>query len=76
MNTTDTLLALAKRRFGASAAALQPEQDFFAVLGIDSLQALDLLTDVEEAFNVEIPDYELQEITTLSALADVIGRRL
>ena len=59
MSTTDTLLTLAKKRFGASAAALQPEQDFFAVLGIDSLQALDLLTDVEEAFNVEIPTFSL-----------------
>ena len=37
---------------------------------------MELLTDVEEAFGVEIPDYELQGVTTFGALATVIKRRL
>jgi acyl carrier protein len=69
------LQELAARRFGAKAAALGAEHDLFDVLGIDSLQALDLLTDLEEAFGVEVPDYELEGVTTLAALAALIRRR-
>ncbi|MBW2460458.1 MAG: acyl carrier protein, partial [Deltaproteobacteria bacterium] len=30
----------------------------------------------EEAFDVEIPDYELNGVNTFGGLAEVIGRRL
>lgn len=74
--TVERLTRLATARFGPKAAEIGPETDLFEGLGIDSLQALDLLTDLEEAFGVEIPDYELQDARTLSALAAVIARRL
>lgn len=70
----DRLKQLAVARFGDRARALGPDDDLFQVLGIDSLQALDLLTDLEDAFAVEIPDYEIQGVTTLGGLAVVIGR--
>ena len=69
------LKQLAVTRFGPGAAALAPDDDLFDTLGIDSLQALDLLTDLEDAFGVEIPDYELQGVTTLAGLAEVLRRR-
>lgn len=69
------LTELATARFGPRAASLSATDDLFEVLGIDSMQALDLLTDLEEAFGVEVPDYELQGVNTLSGLAEVIGRR-
>jgi len=70
-----TLGRLATLRFGSRAAALGPHDDLFESLGIDSLQALDLLTDLEEEFGIEIPDYEVQGVQTLAGLAEVIGRR-
>lgn len=71
----DTLKKLAVQRFGAKAEALAPDDDLFEVLGIDSLQALDLLTDLEDAFDVEIPDYEVQGVNTLGGLAELIEAR-
>ena len=70
----ERLKELAVKRFGAPAEALGPDDDLFETLGIDSLQALDLLTDLEDAFDVEIPDYEIQGVTTLGGLAAVIER--
>ena len=61
-----TLSRLALRRFGTKAAGLTPTDDLFEVLGIDSLQALDLLTDLEEEFSIEIPDYEVQDVRTFA----------
>jgi acyl carrier protein len=70
------LQQLAVSRFGEKAGTLGPDADLFEHLGIDSLQALDLLTDLEEAFDVEIPDYELQGVNTLGGLAALIQARL
>lgn len=69
------LRTLAVQRFGADAKALQADTDVFEALGIDSLGALDLLTDLEEHFGVEIPDYELQGVTTLAGFAALIEER-
>jgi len=70
------LQQLAVQRFGSSAEKLGPVDDLFEVLGIDSLQALDLLSDLEDAFDIEIPDYEVQGVHTLEGLAQLIERRL
>jgi acyl carrier protein len=75
MNTVETLLTLARRRFGPKADRLGPEDDLFEVLGIDSLAALDLLTDLEEAFDVEVPDYALRGVNTVAGLARLIEQR-
>lgn len=71
----DRLRSLAAARFGTGANELGPDDDMFEGLGIDSLQALDLLSDLEDAFGIEVPDYELQGVTTLAGLAEVIRRR-
>lgn len=70
------LLTLAVQRFGDRAASLPPDADIYEALGIDSLQALDLLTDLEDHFDIEVPDYELTDVRTMGGIADVIGRRL
>ena len=75
-DTENRLIALAAKRFGKNAEALEPDDDFFQSLAIDSYQAMDLLTQLEETFDVEIPDYELHGVTTFSGLASVIERRL
>ncbi|MEM9188784.1 MAG: acyl carrier protein [Myxococcota bacterium] len=74
--TQEKLIELAAKRFGKDASKLQPEDDFFDALGIDSYKAMDLLTEVEESFDIEIPDYELQGVNTFAGLSEVIERRL
>lgn len=73
---TTKLLALAAKRFKREVSELSGSDDFFEKLGIDSFQAMELLTDVEDAFDVEIPDYELTGVTTFAGLVTVIERRL
>ena len=76
MSHVPRLQELAIARFGEPARGLDPDADIFEALGIDSMGALDLLTDLEEAFGVEIPDYEVQGVHTLRGLAEVIEGRL
>ncbi len=53
--TLERLITLAARTFGKDAATLSSSDDFFEALGIDSMQAMDLLTELEDTFEVEIP---------------------
>ena len=76
MTLTDQLITLASNRFSVDATTLRPEDDFFEKLGIDSIQALDLLSEIEMKFDVEIPDYELQGVVTFGALAALLEGRI
>lgn len=89
MNRTDTnrpdtarealtarLLDLAAAKFSRPRASLSAEQDLFDALEIDSVDAMTLLTALENEFRIEIPDYEIQDVRTFAALADVIAKRL
>ena len=53
--TLDEILTLAAGHFKVPREKLSPDDDFFKTLGIDSLQALDLLTKLENHFRVEYP---------------------
>ena len=55
---------------------LSPTDDFFKTLKIDSLQALELLTRLENHFRVELPDYEVQGVSDFHTLAERIQSRL
>lgn len=73
---TDRLLALARARFGRAPDALRPDDDLFQALGIDSVQALDLLSALELELGVELPDYELAEVRSFADLARKVRERL
>lgn len=75
-NTTEEILELAAVHFKVPRNTLQPGDDFFKKLGINSLQALDLLTRLEQHFQIELPDYELQGVSDFRTLAERIQSRL
>jgi acyl carrier protein len=80
MQTTDQtleeILSLAAAQFKVPRETLNPDDDFFKTLRIDSLQTLDLLTKLEHHFGVELPDYELQGVSDFRTLAGKIQARL
>jgi acyl carrier protein len=74
--TLNEILQLAATHFKVPREKLTPDDDFFKTLGINSLQALDLLTRLEQHFNVELPDYEFQGVSDFRTLAGRIHARL
>lgn len=76
MSTVDKLMDLAASRFSVERETLRAENDVFASLGVDSMQVMSLLTELEQEFDVEIPDYELRDVRTFAQLADCIERRI
>jgi len=74
--TIDDILTLASKHFNVPREQLNPTDDFFKTLKIDSLQALDLLTRLENHFGVELPDYEVQGVSDFRTLAERIQSRI
>jgi acyl carrier protein len=74
--TTEEILGLAALHFKVPREQLTPGDDFYRQLKIDSLQALDLLTRLENHFGIELPDYEVQGVTDFRTLASRIQARL
>lgn len=75
-NTAEKLISRAIRYFKLEEVNLCPDDDIFESLGIDSVQVLELLSELEEVFDVEIPDYELREVKTFAQLAEQIDKRV
>jgi len=74
--TTEEILDLAAAHFKVARTTLKAGDDFYKKLEIDSLQALELLTRLENHFGVELPDYEVQGVSDFSTLATRIQARL
>jgi acyl carrier protein len=74
--TTQEVLDLAAKHFTVPAGSLSADDDFFKKLGINSLQALELLSRLENHFGIELPDYEVQGVSDFRTLAARIQSRL
>jgi acyl carrier protein len=74
--TTQEVLDLAAKHFTVPAGSLSADDDFFKKLGINSLQALELLSRLENHFGIELPDYEVQGVSDFRTLATRIQSRL
>jgi acyl carrier protein len=74
--TTQEILELATRHFKAAPGTLKAEDDFYKKLGIDSLQALEMLSRLESHFHIELPDYEVQGVNDFKTLAERVQARL
>jgi len=74
--TTREILDLAAKQFKVTDGSLKAEDDFYKKLRIDSLQALELLSRLENHFNIELPDYEVQGVSDFKTLAERIQARL
>jgi acyl carrier protein len=74
--TTQEILRLAEQQFKVASGSLKAEDDFYKKLGIDSLQALEMLSRLENHFHIELPDYEVQGVSDFRTLAERVQSRL
>lgn len=61
------------KEFELDPAAMKPEANFFTDLGLDSLDAVDMVIVLEQAFKVKLrTNYEVGKIMTLNDLYNYI----
>lgn len=53
-----------------------PESRFGEDLGIDSLDRVELVMEIEEAFKVKFEDVEMEKITTVKDAVELVEKKL
>jgi acyl carrier protein len=63
-------------QLGVQADEVKPEASFVDDLGADSLDTVELVMAFEEAFGIEIPDEDAEQIETVGQAIEYVTRRL
>lgn len=64
--------AILSEQFDVEEDSITPETNFIDDLGADSLDVVDLLMSIEDEFEIEIPDEEVENIKTVGELVSYI----
>ncbi|WP_420347731.1 acyl carrier protein [Pelagibius sp.] len=62
--------------FNPQSVELRPETDLAADLGMDSVAAMNMVMEVEDRFEIDIPISQLPDVKTLQDLVDVVVAEL
>ena len=81
MATDEADTALRVRRviaqqLGLAVEELAPDADIFADLGADSLDVVELVMALEESFDLEMPDSDVERLRTLGVVERYLVGRL
>ena len=68
----EKLKALLADQFGVDVDSITAETDIMEDLGADSLDVVDMLMSLEEEFDVEIPDEEIEKLRKVGDVAAYI----
>ena len=60
-------------QFDVEEDSLKNDTDLQDDLGADSLDVVDLLMSIEDEFEIEIPDEEIENIRTVGDLVDLVS---
>lgn len=68
----EKIKALLAEELGVNAEKITAETSFKEDLGADSLDLFELVTNLEEEYNIEIPAEQLEEMTTVGKVIDYL----
>jgi len=72
MNITQKVIDIVTREEGLPPGVVRPDSTF-AELGVDSLDALNILYAIEQEFEVEIPDSLAKNVTNVAQIVEVLA---
>ena len=72
--TTSKVIDLVASQLGLEKAQVKLDANFATDLGADSLDVVELVMAIEEAFNIEIPDTQASKISTVKDVVDYISK--
>lgn len=68
--------AILSEQFDVEEDSITPETTITEDLGADSLDVVDLLMSIEDEFEIEIPDEEIENIKTVGEIVSHIKSRV
>lgn len=70
--TFDKIAELITEKLGVEGSKVKMEAKFVEDLGADSLDTVELIMQLEDEFNLEIPDEEAEKLTTVGSVVNYI----
>ena len=68
----ERIIEITAEALGADAAGITADTAFKEDLDADSLDLFELVTNLEEEYNIEIPAEELEKLTTVGKVIDYL----
>ncbi|WP_028845861.1 acyl carrier protein [Thermodesulfatator atlanticus] len=72
MSVEEKIIEIIVDKLGVSRDAVKPEASFIDDLGADSLDLVELVMAMEEAFGMEISDEEAEKLRTVKDVIDYV----
>jgi len=69
---TEKVVAIIAEKGNVPAAQVVPETHLINDLNFDSLEVVELMMQLEDLFDISVPDEEAQKLLTVGALVDAI----
>lgn len=71
----EKLVSIVAEQLNVEEEEVRPETDFRKDLGADSLDLFELVSALEEEYDVEIPSEELEKLNTVQAVVDYLEEK-
>ncbi|GHU93431.1 acyl carrier protein [Clostridia bacterium] len=72
MTTTEKVTNAVSERTGRKPSEILPDTDVRGELGMDSLDAVELMMELEDEFGISIPSEKSAELKTVTEIAELI----
>ncbi len=76
MDTYDKVVELVVDQLGVKKDEVNPQAKFVEDLGADSLDTVELIMALEEAFGIEIPDEDAEKAKTVGDVVNYIDAKI
>jgi acyl carrier protein len=74
MSVLDEIRALVSKNLGVDEAQVKAESNLVADLGADSLDAVELIMEIEDHFDISINEEDAQNLETVQDIIDYIEK--
>ena len=72
MSTQSKIISLTAKQLGLGEDEISLDSNFMDDLGADSLDTVELVMNIEEEFEIEIPDDEAAEMRTVKSVLNYV----
>ena len=76
MNVEQILFGLIGTQLGIGTDEISSKSHIMNDLGADSLDTVELVMSIEEEFNIEIPDHEVEKMATVGSVLNYLTANL